>query len=209
MPETLLMLLWAALTFLLGALPFSVWVGRLAGQQDIRSVGDKNPGATNVLRSAGFLWFSLAMLLDISKAAAPIGLAYYVFDWRGWPMWLIAMAPVAGHAFSPFLGWKGGKAVATAFGAWIGLTLYTVPAVSLVALVFWFGLITVSGWAIMLALLTIGLYLLLFNPDPLLLAVLLGQMALLGWTHRADLAQRPSLRPRWLGLLGREQPPSD
>jgi glycerol-3-phosphate acyltransferase PlsY len=209
MLETLLMLLWAALAFLLGALPFSVWVGRLAGQQDIRSVGDKNPGATNVLRSAGFLWFSLAMLLDISKAAAPIGLAYQVFDWRGWPMWLIAMAPVAGHAISPFLGWKGGKAVATAFGAWIGLTLYTVPAVSLVALVFWFGLITISGWAIMLALLTIGLYLLMFNPDPLLLAVLVGQIALLGWTHRADLAQRPSLRPRWLRLLGREQPPSD
>lgn len=208
MPETLAMILWAGLAFGLGALPFSVWVGRLAGQQDIRAVGDKNPGATNVLRSAGFLWFSLAMILDISKAAAPVGLAYHVFDWRGWGMWLIAMAPVLGHAFSPFLGWKGGKAVATAFGAWIGLTIYTVPAVSLIALVFWFGLITVSGWAIMLALLTIGLYLIAFNPDPLLLAVLAGQMALLGWTHRADLAVRPSLRPRWLRLLGREGPPA-
>lgn len=201
------MLLWAALSFFLGALPFSVWVGRLAGQPDIRAVGDRNPGATNVLRSAGFAWFSLAMALDISKAAVPVGLAYQVFGWRGWEMWLIAMAPVLGHAFSPFLGWQGGKAVATAFGAWIGLTLFTVPAVSLIALVFWFGLITISGWAIMLALGTMGVYLWLFNPDPLLLAVLLGQIVLLGWTHRADLAQRPAIRPRWLKLFHREEPP--
>ncbi len=202
MPELLSMILWAIFAFFLGALPFSVWVGRLAGQQDIRAVGDKNPGATNVLRSAGFLWFSLAMMLDISKAAAPVGMAYYVFGWRGWGMWLIAMAPVLGHAFSPFLGWRGGKAVATAFGAWIGLTIYTVPAVSLIALGFWFGLVTVSGWAIMLALITIGFYLLIFNPDPLLLAILLGQIAVLGWTHREDLRQRPSIRPRWLRLVG-------
>lgn len=202
------MILWALLAFVLGALPFSVWVGRLAGKGDIRAVGDRNPGATNVLRSAGFLWFTLAMILDIAKAAAPVGLAYYVFGWRGWGMWLIAMAPVLGHAFSPFLGGKGGKAVAAAFGAWIGLTLYTMPIVSLAALVFWFGLIAVSGWAIMATLLSIGVYLLVFNPDPLLLAVLAGQLVLLGWTHRTDLRQRPSLRPRWSRLLGGGRPPA-
>lgn len=204
MLETLAMLLWAVLAFFIGALPFSVWTGRLAGQEDIRQVGDQNPGATNVLRSAGFLWFTVAMILDISKAAAPIGMAYYIFGWRGWPMWLIAMAPVLGHAFSPFLGWRGGKAVATAFGAWIGLTIIIVPPVALLAIIFWFGLLSISGWAVMLALLTIGAYLLIFYPDPLWLAVLAGQFVLLGYTHRADLRQRPGFRSIWKKLLGRD-----
>jgi glycerol-3-phosphate acyltransferase PlsY len=195
MPEIALQLLWAGLSFVLGALPFSVWTGRLATKRDIREVGDHNPGATNVLRSAGFLWFALAMVLDISKAAAPVGLAYQTFGWRGWPMWLIAMAPVAGHAFSPFLNWRGGKAVATAFGAWIGLTIWTVPLVSVVSLTIAFAFITVSGWAIMVALGCILVYLLLANPDPLLIAVLLGQWALLAYTHRDDLRRRPALRP--------------
>lgn len=195
MSSVTVQLLWAALAFFLGALPFSVWIGRFAAGRDIREVGDKNPGATNVLRSAGFAWYLVAMALDISKAAAPIGLAYQVFGWQGWPMWLIAMAPVAGHAFSPFLNWRGGKAVATAFGAWIGLTIWTVPLVSLVSLVIAFALLTVSGWAIMAALACILVYLLVFDPDPLLITVCLGQMALLGYTHRHDLRKRPGLRP--------------
>ncbi len=204
MPEIVLMLLWAVLSFFIGALPFSVWVGRLATRGDIREVGDKNPGATNVLRSAGFLWFTVAMILDISKAAAPVGMATYIFGWQGVGMWLIAMAPVLGHAFSPFLGWHGGKAVAAAFGVWIGLTIFGVPPVAILATIFWFGVLNISGWAVMMALLTIGGYLLVFNPDPLLLAVLVGQMVVLGYTHRVDLRQRPGLRSSWNKLLGRQ-----
>jgi acyl phosphate:glycerol-3-phosphate acyltransferase len=194
MAELSIQLLWALLSFILGALPFSVWVGRRAAGRDIREVGDKNPGATNVLRSAGFLWFTLAMVLDISKAAAPVGLAYQVFGWRGWPMWLIAMAPVLGHAFSPFLDWRGGKAVAAAFGAWIGLSIWSIPLVALLSLTFWFAMITVSGWAVILALFTILTYLVFFQPDPLLIAVAAGQLALMSFTHRADLGRRPGWR---------------
>jgi glycerol-3-phosphate acyltransferase PlsY len=194
MPEIAVQLFWTAFSFFLGALPFSVWVGRWGADRDIREVGDKNPGATNVLRSAGFLWFTLAMMLDISKAAAPIGLAYHVFEWDGWPMWLIAMAPVLGHAFSPFLGWRGGKAVATAFGAWIGLSIWSVPLVALLAIIFWFAVISVSGWAVVMALLTILAYLVFFQPEPLFIAVIAGQLALLSYTHRADLGRKPQLR---------------
>lgn len=194
MPELVLQLLWAGLAFIIGALPFSVWVGRLAARRDIREVGDNNPGATNVFRASGFAWFIVALVLDISKAAAPVGLAYQVFGWRGWPMMIIAMAPVLGHAFSPFLGGKGGKAVAAAFGVWIGLTIWSMPLVALTALVVWFGILTVSGWVVMLTLLTMLAYLVFFRPDPLLIAVAAGQLALLGYTHRAELARRPRMR---------------
>ena len=126
-------LLWAILSFFAGALPLSVWVGRLAAQRDIREVADHNPGATNVLRTGGFGWFIVAMSLDISKAAVPVGLATQIFGWSGWPLLLIALAPPLGHAFSPFLGGKGGKAVAAVFGVWIGLTIWQLPVVCLAA----------------------------------------------------------------------------
>lgn len=188
---------WILLSFGLGALPFSVWVGRLALRTNITDFGDQNPGATNVLRAGGKLWFVVALMLDISKAAAPVGLAYQIFGWGGWEMWAIAMAPVLGHAFSPFLGFRGGKAVAAAFGVWIGLTLWVIPLLSIIFLGFWFSLQTVSGWAVILTLASIGGFLLLTNPDPLLLAVVAGQLALMAYTHRHDLKKRPSLALLW------------
>ncbi len=151
---------------------------------------------TNVLRVAGPGWFILAMALDISKAAAPVGLAYQIFGWRGWPMALIAMAPPLGHAFSPFLGGKGGKAIAPVFGAMIGLTIWTTPLVAVASVVLYLRLLRPNGWAVVLALLTVLVYLLAFRPDLLLIAVTIGQLALLAYTHRADLTHRPALRRR-------------
>jgi glycerol-3-phosphate acyltransferase PlsY len=187
-------LLWAVLAFFLGALPLSVWVGRLAARRDIREVADHNPGATNVLRTGGFGWFIVAMSLDISKAAAPVGLATHIFGWDGWPLLLIALAPPLGHAFSPFLGGKGGKAVAAVFGVWIGLTIWQVPVVCLAALAFWFLWLRTSGWVVVLTMTTVLGALLLWRPEPLLMAVAAAQIALLAYTHRADLSRRPVLR---------------
>ena len=187
-------LLWAFLAFFLGALPFAVWVGRLAARRDIREVADHNPGATNVLRTSGFGWFLVAMALDISKAAAPVGLATHIFGWSGWPLLLIALAPPLGHAFSPFLGGKGGKAVAAVFGVWIGLTIWQLPLVCLAALAFWFLWLRTSGWVVVLTMSTVLVYLLIWRPDPLLIAVAATQIALLAFTHRADLSRRPALR---------------
>ena len=187
-------LLWAILSFFAGALPLSVWVGRLAAQRDIREVADHNPGATNVLRTGGFGWFIVAMSLDISEAAVPVGLATQIFGWSGWPLLLIALAPPVGHAFSPFLGGKGGKAVAAVFGVWIGLTIWQLPVVCLAALAFWFLWLRTSGWVVVLTMTTVLAYLLLWRPEPLLIAVAVVQIALLAYTHRADLSRRPVLR---------------
>ena len=187
-------LLWSFLAFLLGALPLSVWVGRLASRRDIREVADHNPGATNVLRTGGFGWFIVAMSLDISKAAVPVGLATQIFGWSGWPLLLIALAPPLGHAFSPFLGGKGGKAVAAVFGVWIGLTIWQLPVVCQAALAFWFLWLRTSGWVVVLTMTTVLGYLLLWRPEPLLIAVAVVQIALLAYTHRADLSRRPVLR---------------
>ena len=187
-------LLWLLLSFFAGALPLSVWVGRLAARRDIREVADHNPGATHVLRTGGFGSFLVAMSLDISKAAVPVGLAAQIFGWSGWPLLLIALAPPLGHAFSPFLGGKGGKAVAAVFGVWIGLTIWQIPVVCLAALAFWFLWLRTSGWVVVLTMSTVLVYLLIWRPEPLLIAVAVAQIALLAYTHRADLSRRPICR---------------
>lgn len=180
--------------FILGALPFSIWVGQWLLGVDIRQFGDHNPGATNVYRAGGLAPFLLALMLDISKGALPVGLAFYIFTVRGFDVVPIALAPPLGHIFSPFLNWRGGKAIASAFGSWIGLTLWQMPLVSLLLLVVWSLLIRPSGWAVLLTLLGMLVALLVWLDDPVLLAVWVGHTLLLLWTHRHDLAQRPSLR---------------
>jgi glycerol-3-phosphate acyltransferase PlsY len=191
------------LAFVCGSLPFSVWIGKLLVGVDVRRVGDGNPGATNVFRSGNRLAGVLALMLDIAKAAAPVGLAYFNLHVRGLPMFLIAIAPILGHAFSPFLGFKGGKALATVLGVWIGLTVWKASLPAVVGVVVGSALLTPPGWAVMVAMAVILAALLIWLPDPLLIAVWLAQVLILAWTHRADLRTRPQPRGWLLRLLGR------
>lgn len=190
-------LAWVITAFLSGSLPFSVWVGQLALRKDIRRYGDGNPGATNVLRSGSRGWAVFAVLLDSLKGAIPVGLAYFWAGLTGWPLVAVALAPVMGHAFSPLLRFRGGKAVAVTFGIWAGLTLWEGPTVLGLALGLWFALVVVGGWAMLLALFSLLAYLVLARPEPDLLVVWAGNTLILAWKHRADLAQLPQLRS-WL-----------
>ena len=159
------------LAFLCGSLPFSVWLGKILLGLDVRKFGDGNPGAANAFRTGNKLVGLLVLLLDISKAAAPVGWAYFNLDIRGIPMVLIAIAPILGHVFSPFLGFRGGKALATALGVWIGLTIWKLSLPAVVGALIGIALFTPPGWSVMLALSGILAVLLIWLPDPLLLAV--------------------------------------
>jgi glycerol-3-phosphate acyltransferase PlsY len=101
--------------YLLGALPFSVWIARWKGV-DVRKVGSGNPGATNVLRAAGRGPGLLALACDVAKGVAAVMLARWLAPSPAWLGWA-ALAAVCGHVFSVFLGFRGGKGVATAAGA--------------------------------------------------------------------------------------------
>lgn len=193
----LVSLAWILLAFFCGSLPFSVWLSKMAMGLDVRQVGDGNPGATNVFRAGSKLIGLLVLILDISKAALPVGLAYYVLDMRGPAMFFIATAPVLGHVFSPFLGFHGGKGIAVSFGVWIGLTVWMVSLPALVFVVIANALFMPAGWAVIFALGGILTCLLIWLPDPLLLAVWVAQALILAWTHRADLRAGLHLRP-WL-----------
>ena len=187
-------LFWSLFGFLLGSLPFSVWIGKLALRKDIRQVGDHNPGATNVMRAGGVAWYAVALVLDITKGALPVGLANFIAGIYSWSLIPIAIAPPLGHAFSPFLRFHGGKAVAASFGVWIGLTLWKIPLISLLLLSVFALLITPAGWAVMLTLAGMGLTIWLWLADPVLIVVLLANSVLLIYTHRDDLRQQPRWR---------------
>jgi glycerol-3-phosphate acyltransferase PlsY len=189
-----MVIVWSLFGFFLGSLPFSVWIGRRSTGQDIRTYGDHNPGATNVLRAGGYKPFLTSLLLDISKGALPVGLAYNIFGIQDWQIVPIALAPTIGHAFSPFLHWRGGKALATTFGVWIGLTIWIVPLVGLVSLSIWSLLIRPSGWAVALTLIGLFLFLYIWNPIPTFVIILVGQSALLLWKQKQELGQKPTLR---------------
>ena len=184
--------------FVCGSLPFSVWLGKIFFGLDVRQYGDGNPGATNVYKSGHKMAGLLALILDISKAAAPVGYSYYNLNIRGISMFIIAIAPVLGHIFSPFLGFKGGKALATALGMWIGLTIWKVSLPATITALIGMVLFTSPGWAVMFAMGCILTTLVIWLPDPLLISLWATETLILTWTHRADLRLPPQLRP-WLG----------
>ncbi|MBA3868448.1 MAG: glycerol-3-phosphate acyltransferase [Anaerolineae bacterium] len=204
----MMFIVWIVVAFGCGSLPFSVWVGRLALGKDIRAYGDGNPGATNVLRAGGKRLGALAAVLDSAKGLMPVGLAAFAAHFSGIELAAIALAPVLGHAFSPFLGFKGGKAVGVTFGIWIGLTIWEAPIVLGLMLAYWFQFVAISGWSVMLALGSLGLYLLLAHPDPALLLVLIGNMVILAWTHRSDLRQSFVFRKPIAHKISPSQPQS-
>ena len=183
------------IAFVCGSFPFSVWLGKLLLGVDVRQYGDGNPGATNLIRAGSKSIGLLALILDVSKAAIPVGLSYYNLGIRGIPMYLIAIAPILGHIFSPFLGFHGGKAIAVSLGVWIGLTTWKASLVGVIGTAVGIALISSSGWAVMLGLTMILFALLFWIPDPLLFSVWVSETLILAWTHRSDLRQKPVLRP--------------
>jgi len=197
-------LLWTLIGFLSGSLPFSVWLGKLVLHTDIRRYGDGNPGATNVFRAGNFGAGMLAVFLDIAKGAAPVALAHYLFRVDGWPLIPVILAPILGHAFSPFLRFRGGKAIASTFGAWTALTVPFGPFVMGGSVFVFYKLLDISGWAVMAALAVLLAFLLLAGAGWPLVVAWAGTALLLAWTHRRDLRQRPQLRPGVRRLLGRE-----
>ncbi|HEV2187719.1 MAG TPA: glycerol-3-phosphate 1-O-acyltransferase PlsY [Stellaceae bacterium] len=112
-------IIWAiAIGYLLGSIPFGLILTRLAGLGDVRQIGSGNIGATNVLRTGNKGLAALTLLLDAAKgsAAALIGAR-----WGVDPMLAASAAVVLGHMFPVWLGFRGGKGLATAFGVVIAI----------------------------------------------------------------------------------------
>jgi glycerol-3-phosphate acyltransferase PlsY len=103
-------------SFFLGSLPFSYWLTRWVVGTDLRDLGSGNPGATNALRVGGRLPAAAALALDVLKGAVAVVLGLRLAE-APWIVAAMAVAAVTGHVLSPWLGFRGGKGVATSMGA--------------------------------------------------------------------------------------------
>ena len=120
-------LIWTFIAFISGSVPWSLICVRTLSGQDVRRVGDGNPGATNAWISSGWMVGSISMLLDVFKAAVPVWIFTNQFSDTSYPehflsVTVVAISPIIGHAYSPFLRFRGGKALAPSWGSWIALT---------------------------------------------------------------------------------------
>ena len=115
---TLLALAGFGLGYLLGSIPFGLILTRLAGLGDVRKIGSGNIGATNVLRAGSKKLAALTLILDAAKGTAAVLLAA---QWGETPALLAGLGAFLGHLFPVWLGFRGGKGVATYIGVLLGL----------------------------------------------------------------------------------------
>jgi acyl phosphate:glycerol-3-phosphate acyltransferase len=108
----------AVLGYLLGSIPFGLLLTRLAGLGDVRRIGSGNIGATNVLRTGSKTAAALTLLLDLAKGWAAVIIAR---SWGEDAALVAAICVIIGHMFPVWLGFRGGKGVATALGVLIAL----------------------------------------------------------------------------------------
>ena len=126
--------------YLLGAIPFGLLVVKALGGPDIREIGSGNIGAANVIRNAGTFAGILTLLLDAGKGYLAVWLAAHFTSGNIRWMLLAAVCAVAGHMFPIWLGFKGGKGVATSLGVFLPICWQAVAA----AIVLW--LLVVIFW---------------------------------------------------------------
>ncbi len=125
--------------YLLGSIPFGLVVAKSLGTVDPRTAGSRNIGFTNVLRLSGKTAGVLTLAGDMGKGWLVAWVAAQLFD-REAVVAAVALTPIVGHLYSVFLGFRGGKGVATAMGVVLGM----VPFVGVVVILVW--LVTVAVW---------------------------------------------------------------
>ena len=109
----------AVIGYLVGSIPFGLLITQAAGLGDVRKIGSGNIGATNVLRTGRRELAALTLILDAAKGFAAVMIARYF--WPGDAIYIAAFAVFLGHCFPIWLGFKGGKGVATFIGILLGL----------------------------------------------------------------------------------------
>lgn len=188
--DPLTALLVALGAFLLGSIPTGYLVARAKGV-DIRQHGSGNIGATNVFRTLGKPLGVLVFFLDALKGFAAVWLALCYGGASAWPAILAAVAAIAGHNYTPWLGFKGGKGIATSAGVLIALMPWAVLAIAVVWFAVFFATRYVSLASICAAAaLPVAVGALWYSGcggnGPLLgFAVLIAALAI--WRHRSNI----------------------
>jgi glycerol-3-phosphate acyltransferase PlsY len=172
--------------YLIGAIPTGLLLTRLTGNGDIRKAGSGNIGATNVYRTAGRKLGVLTLIGDALKGLLPVLFASAVLHFPPLQLGLVAIAAFIGHCYPVYLGFKGGKGVATALGIYLVLSPLAVLGAFLVFAVLLWKWRYVSLGSIVAAAVIPGLVYLFERSLPLLLATLVISTIVI-LRHRANI----------------------
>ena len=173
MENTGIVFCWILAAYLVGGIPFGFLIGKMRGV-DVRTVGSKNIGATNVFRTVGKKWGVLAFACDVLKGLIPTLLAkQWALDPElppdgSWFPLVVGVMCVVGHMLTPYMKFRGGKGVATAFGMLLGLapalvgtafalfavvfalshyiSLGSISAAAFLMVAVWFPILGTEGW---------------------------------------------------------------
>ncbi|NIA23580.1 MAG: hypothetical protein GWP03_05430 [Proteobacteria bacterium] len=181
--------------FFIGAIPFSVLTGYILLNKDIRTYGDGNPGAGNAWIAGGWISGIPGTILDFSKGFFPAFIAIHKFNLTGWELVAVALAPVLGHAFSPFLKFKGGKAVAATFGMWTALDSLRDPLTLAIFIGIIFALQSEDSWSVIMGMFFFLLYLSLKKVDIYITSICIGNIIILLMKHHYFMKRGMRLRP--------------
>ena len=179
------LVLWAVLAYLMGSIPFGMVVAKVMGLGNLRNIGSGNIGATNVLRTGNKAAAALTLLLDAAKGAVAVLLACAMAGEDA--VQIAALAAFLGHCYPVWLGFKGGKGVATFLGLWLALDWrvgVACCATWLVAAAIW--RISSLG-ALAAAALSTTWIMVLTDGSTFILGVLLTLLVF--WRHRANLSR--------------------
>jgi glycerol-3-phosphate acyltransferase PlsY len=180
------------LAYLLGSLSFAILLSRLVDSPDPRTSGSGNPGATNMLRVAGWRLAAVTLLGDLLKGYLPVLIAYLAGLSAQQQAW-VGLAAVLGHLYPLYFRFRGGKGVATAAGLLIGIF----PPAALLAVTAWLLVFLLTRTSSLASLIATPLILpLLAWQHPAVLLPISMLTVLIVWRHRSNLQDLLAKRER-------------
>ncbi|REL28989.1 glycerol-3-phosphate 1-O-acyltransferase PlsY [Thalassotalea euphylliae] len=173
------------IAYLLGSISSAILICRLLNLPDPRATGSKNPGATNVLRISNKATAATVLLLDVLKGTLPVWSGYFL---GLEPIWLgvVAVAACLGHMYPIFFEFKGGKAVATAFGVLVPIGI----DLGILLLLTWIIVAKSTRYSSLAAIVTVTLApLYVWLLKPLYVYPVLMLSALIIWRHKENISR--------------------
>lgn len=192
-------IVWPVIAYILGSIPFGLVIAKSLCNIDPRLDGSRNTGATNIARLCGTKYGIATLVLDISKGFIPVFMASSWIE-SDLGLSLVVLAAILGHVFSCFMGFKGGKAVATTVGAFLAVSFWGTFFSAAACL----GVVALSGHVSMGSL-TIALALPVFmalTGNFAFVPVALVVMVILFWRHKENIyrlargEENPWLKPK-------------
>ena len=189
----MILALWFFVSFFSASIPWSLIIGFIFSKQDIRTIGDRNPGGTNTLKLAGIKVGLLAISLDILKSFFPIYFAI-IFGFDGFQLAILCFAAISGSIFSPFLRFNGGKSLAVSCGIWMANSLGMIGALICLIMAFSHLIQKTHLWTILSGWLGILIWVLIFSLSIEYIVIFIINFILVMFKHKNEFNQKIILR---------------